>query len=251
MLDLKRKKALITGSSRGIGRAFAIALARLGVDVAVHYAGNHDAAREVEREIKALGCECSRICVDLTSPDCANLIWKEMQSGIGLPDILVLNASVQHRKPWVEVSIAEFEQQINCNIRSAWLLSQKFIPQMAENGWGRVITIGSIHEAKPNPDMLVYAITKAAQTHMAQTLARQYARNGVTVNCLAPGVIQTDRNAAALSNQEWRDRVVARIPAGYLGETVDCAGMLALLCSEEGRYITGQNIFIDGGMSLA
>ncbi len=168
---------------------------------------------------------------------------------MGHADILVLNASMQYRKPWEEITPEEFDDQVYCSLRASLLLMQKLVPPMRENKWGRIITVGSIHEAKPNPDMLIYAATKTAQTTMARLLAKQPAKDGVMVNSISPGVITTDRNARSLSDPEWHDTVMARVPMGYFGKPADCAGIVMLLCSEQGKYITGQQIYVDSGMS--
>ena len=130
------------------------------------------------------------------------------------------------------------------------LLIQAAVPHMKEAHWGRIVTVGSVQEAKPHPDMLIYAASKAAQTNMMHSLALQLARDGITVNNLVPGVIFTDRNVEALSDPAYAKRVTDGIPVGFYGEPEDCAGIVSLLCSEEGRYITGQSIYVDGGMGV-
>jgi NAD(P)-dependent dehydrogenase (short-subunit alcohol dehydrogenase family) len=130
------------------------------------------------------------------------------------------------------------------------LLIQMLAPAMQEKKWGRIITIGSVQERKPHPNMLIYSASKAAQTNMVQSLALQLAPDGITVNNIAPGVIYTDRNVEALSDAEYAKKVTATIPVGFYGEPEDCAGMVRLLCSEAGRYITGQSIYIDGGKGV-
>jgi NAD(P)-dependent dehydrogenase (short-subunit alcohol dehydrogenase family) len=127
---------------------------------------------------------------------------------------------------------------------------QVLAPPMQAEKWGRILSIGSVQEAKPHPDMLVYAASKAAQTNMIQNLSRMLAPDGITANNLAPGVITTDRNVDALSDSAYAEKVRSWIPAGILGSPDDCAGAALLLCSEAGRYITGQNLFVDGGMGL-
>ena len=127
---------------------------------------------------------------------------------------------------------------------------QVLAPPMQERGWGRILSIGSVQEVTPHPNMVVYAASKAAQTSMMLNLARQLASDGITLNNLAPGVIRTDRNVEALADGTYAEKVRASIPAGIFGQPSDCAGAALLLCSEAGRYITGQNLFVDGGMSL-
>ena len=121
---------------------------------------------------------------------------------------------------------------------------------MKKVGWGRIITVGSVQEAKPHPDMLVYSASKAAQTNMMHSLSLQLAEFGITVNNVAPGVVYTDRNKEALSDPEYAKKVTDSIPVGFYGEPEDCAGIVSLLCSEDGRYITGQSIYVDGGKSV-
>jgi NAD(P)-dependent dehydrogenase (short-subunit alcohol dehydrogenase family) len=130
------------------------------------------------------------------------------------------------------------------------VLIQHTVPGMRKKKWGRIISIGSVQESKPHPDMLVYSASKAAQTMMIKSLALQLAADGITVNNIAPGIINTDRNTEALSDEAYAERVKSTIPLGYFGEKEDCAPIVRLLCTEEGRYITGQSIYVDGGKSL-
>lgn len=243
---MNRKRALITGSSRGIGRALALGLAQDGFEVIVHYAGNREKAEETCRLIRAAGGAASLAAGDLSDPTAAEGVMAQA----GPVDALVLNASMQIRRPWQEITQAEFFQQITCNFYSSLRLMQLAAPHMRERGWGRIVTIGSVQERKPHPDMLAYSASKAAQRNMVQSLALQLAKDGITVNNVAPGVIYTDRNVDALSDPAYAAQVTASIPAGFYGEPRDCAGIVRLLCSDAGRYITGQSIFVDGGKSV-
>ena len=246
MFDLKGKRAFVTGSSRGIGRAIAILLAKCGAEVIVHGANNITKAQETVDVITQNGGKAKAYICDL----CDREKVKNIISDIGNVDILVLNASVQIKKKWEDITVEDFDTQVNCNLLASMLLIQSATPYMREQKWGRIVTIGSVQEAKPHPDMLVYSATKTAQTNMVQSLSLQLATDGITVNNVAPGVIYTDRNVEALSDPEYAAKVTASIPVGFYGEPKDCAPMVALLCSEEGRYITGQNIFVDGGKSV-
>ena len=241
-----KKRALVTGSSRGIGRALALSLAKDGYEVIVHCAGNVAKAEEVVEAIKELGGKASAIKADLC--DMGNV--KQLAKEMGKIDVLVLNASVQYRNTWTNITLEECYNQLNCNFVASMLLIQAVVPHMKEQKWGRIITIGSVQEAKPHPDMLVYSASKAAQTNMVQSLSLQLAADGITVNNVAPGVIYTDRNVEALSNEEYAKKVTASIPVGFYGEPEDCTGIVSLLCSEQGRYITGQSIYVDGGKSV-
>lgn len=248
--SLKGKRALITGSSRGIGKAIALSFAEAGADVVVHYAGNQRQADEVVSQIRDMGRKAFAIQMNLSESDCAERIWQEVESHFGGVDILVLNASQQIKKPWEAITLDDFDNQIAVNIRSSLMLMQKTVPYMKQKGWGRILAIGSVQEHKPHPDMLVYSASKAAQTMMVRSLASQLAPNGITVNNLAPGVIMTDRNLDAFSDETYRQKVTNLIPAGFWGEPKDCVGAAILLCSEAGRYITGQTLLVDGGKAL-
>ena len=245
-IDLKGKKALITGASRGLGREIAIRLAKDGCEVYVNYAGNTKKAEETKSLIEKNGGVCRLACADLRNADCAERLYEIT----GDVDILVLNASIQFRNRWTDITAYEFEQQINCNLRSAMFLMQKYVSGMLDKKWGRIITVGSVQERKPHSDMLVYSASKTALTSMAQSVAIQLADTGITVNSVAPGVIYTDRNTEALSNEEYAESVKGKIPMGFWGEPSDCGGIFEMLCSEDARYITGQNIFVDGGMGI-
>ncbi len=240
------KRALVTGSSRGIGRAIAVRLAKDGYEVIIHCAGNTAKAEETKEIIEKNGGKASIIAANL----CNTEKTKELAEKMGNIDVLVLNASLQYRKHWDEIPLEECYEQLNCNFVSSLLLIQAAVPHMKEQGWGRIVTVGSVQEAKPHPDMLIYSASKAAQTNMVQSLSLQLAKDGITVNNMAPGVIYTDRNIDALSDEEYAKKVTASIPVGFYGKPEDCAGMVSLLCSDEGRYITGQSIYVDGGKSV-
>lgn len=241
-----KKVALVTGSSRGIGRAIAIRLAKDGYRVIVHGAGNVDKANEVRDIILENGGEAEVVMADLCDLDATKAFCAKLPE----IDVLVLNASVQIRRPWNEISTEECYTQLNCNFVSSLMLIQAASENMKNNKWGRIITVGSVQEAKPHPDMLVYSASKAAQTNMVVSLSLQLAKDGITVNNVAPGVIYTDRNVEALSDPAYAKKVTESIPVGFYGEPDDCAGIVSLLCSDGGRYITGQSIYVDGGKSV-
>ena len=240
------KTALVTGASRGIGRAIALRLARDGFQVIIHYAGNTEKADQVKTAILNAGGKSLTVQCDLRDPAAAKALFDRT----GPVDVLVLNASVQYKTPWQEISLEACYEQLSCNFVSSMVLMQQYATHMKAQKWGRIVTIGSVQEAKPHPDMLVYSASKAAQTNMVQSLAAQLAADGITVNNVAPGVIATDRNAEALSDPTYAKAVADSIPMGYYGQPEDMAGIVALLCSEDGRYITGQSIYADGGKSL-
>ena len=240
------KKALVTGSSRGIGRAIAVRLAQDGYFVYIHAAENIEKAKETAEIVTQNGGKAEVVSANL----CDINQTLALAERVGNIDALVLNASLQYRTPWAEITAEECYEQLNCNFVSSMLLIQAAVPYMKKNCWGRIVTIGSVQEAKPHPDMLIYSASKAAQTNMVRSLSLQLAPFGITVNNMAPGVIYTDRNVEALSDPEYAKKVTDSIPVGFYGTPDDCAGTVSLLCSDEGRYITGQSIYVDGGKSV-
>lgn len=242
MFDLSGKTALVTGSTQGIGFAAAKALAERGAKVFVNGASSFEKCKAASDKIE----NSVPVHVNLLDENCA----EEMYKKTGDVDILVLNASLQYRESWDKVTSEEFDKQMKINFKSSLALIQKYAPHMKKNGWGRIVTVGSVQQYKPHKDMIVYAATKAAQMNMVTNLAKQLAPFGITVNNMSPGVIATPRNYDALADKEYEKQVLAGIPCGFAGKAEDCAGGILLLCSDEGRYITGIDLPIDGGMKL-
>ncbi len=249
--DLSGRVALVTGARREIGRAIVLGLAALGADIAVHHAGPAEAAdaAAVVGEAEALGRRAIAFAADFAEPGAAIRLAGDVTTAFGRADILVLNASIEIVEPFGAVSHASFDRQIAVNLRATLDLLQALVPPMAERGWGRVLTIGSVQQLKPAPTMVVYAGTKAAQQNWALNLARQFARRGVTVNNLAPGAIATARNRAQIEADGAA--MAERIPAGRLGSPQDLVGAAMLLCSDAGSYINGVDLFVDGGRAVA
>ena len=240
--NFENKTVLITGSTQGIGLDIAKSFVECGAKVFVHCSADLDKANKVKDEIGAYGA----VVADLSNLDeTASLPEKT-----GKVDILVLNASVQIRNDWDKITSDEFDKQVNVNYKSTLLLMQKYYPAMKEQGFGRIITIGSVQQAMPHVAMAVYASTKSAVVNLVHNIAKQVAPEGITVNNVAPGTILTPRNEGVLSNPEYRARCLSDIPVGFFGESSDISGTVLLLASEYGRFITGQDIFIDGGAAL-
>ena len=242
MFDLKGKKALVTGSTQGIGFALQ------GAEVTIHGSKSLEKCEKAAAEMKANGVATTLTTAisDLSKPTGADELYEK----VGNVDILILNASIQYRKKWYEITAEEMETQLQTNFKSSLRLIQLMYPHMKENHWGRIVTIGSVQQYKPHRDMAVYAASKAAQMNLVTNVAKQIAPDGITLNNLSPGVIATPRNADALADPVYSAQVMAGIPAGFAGEAKDCAGAALLLCSEEGRYITGIDLTVDGGMKL-
>jgi glucose 1-dehydrogenase len=248
---LHDRTALVTGARREIGRAIAVALAGVGAHLAVHHRGTDEEASDaaaVVATIQAAGGTAQAFAQDFADAGAGTHLAASVTAWAPI-DILVLNASIELPEDWRIISGEHFEQQIMVNLRSTLELLQALVPPMAERGWGRVVTIGSVQQVLPHPAMLVYAGTKAAQLNWVLNLARQYGGRGVTVNNLAPGAILTARNQAQM--QREGAALAQRIPVGRLGAPDDLVGAALLLCSEAGRYITGGNLYVDGGRHVA
>lgn len=250
MFDLRGKTALVTGSGQGIGRAIALLLAEHGARVIVNWVSNDAVAQITLDGIKAIGGEYLTWKYDLSKPTIKE-DWEAFakENNIAV-DILVLNASVQYRNPWDQITNEEFDKQMHVNVRASLALIQACVPAMREQKWGRIVTVGSVQQYRPNTAMAVYAATKAAQRNLVMTLCAQLAGDGITINNIAPGAIETIRNVEALADTAYRAKIEKSIPVGFVGQPEDIAPTVLLLCSNEGRYITGTDIPVDGGMSI-
>lgn len=242
MFDLTGKKALVTGSTQGIGLEIAKTLSRQGAMVFV------SGAESMEK--------CLAACAEIpgSKPVVANLLKtddiEKMYLETGDIDILVLNASVQYKRKWDDYTEEEYDTQMNLNLKSSYLLIKKYVPGMKKKAWGRIVTIGSVNQYNQHPELSLYGVSKAAQMKLAENIAPSLAPHGITINNVAPGVVNTPRNSQALADEEFRNKVVSSIPCGYIAEPEDISPAVLLLCSDEGRYITGTDIIVDGGMHL-
>lgn len=236
------KKVLITGSTQGIGKALATAFVKSGYEVIVHCSKDIEKAERVRAEInayKAVVCDLSNMS------EVENLYQKT-----GAVDCLILNASVQCKEPWTEISNETFDKQFTVNVKSSLKLMQDYAPSMKEKGFGRIVTIGTVNQYRQHLELPVYSATKCAVMKLVEVIAKDLAPFGVTVNNVSPGAIATPRNEAVLCDEQKRKAVEKNIPIGRFGTPEDCVGAVLMLCSEQGSYITGTDIIIDGGMRL-
>ena len=240
------KRALVTGSSRGIGRAIALRLAEDGYHVLVHGSRPSDALQKTAEKIRQNGGSAETVIADLRDVHQAEKLAEEAKD----LDVLILNASLQYRTPWREISVEACLEQLTCNYVSSLILMQNASDYMIRQNWGRIIVIGSVQIIKPHPDMLVYSASKSALENTARSLSLQLAKDGVTVNNVSPGVILTDRNRDALADAAYAKAVMESIPVRRYGQPEDCAGIVSFLCSDEAEYITGQTIYTDGGKGI-
>ena len=226
--DLTGKIALVTGSTRGIGKAIGDAFEEYGARVIRHN---------------------TKVC-DLADPAAIDAFFDRLEAEGSMPDILVANASIQAKIPWSEFPRDEACREIQINFLATLRMFQRCYPKMKAQKWGRLIAVGSVNEKRPHPDMCVYAATKSAQENLVRGLARQIAKEGITVNNIAPGVFYTDRNRECLADPVYGPKVTAAIPLHDYAMPEDAAGTALLLASDAGRYITGATIADDGGLSL-
>ena len=226
--DLTGKVALVTGSTRGIGKAIGDVFEEYGAKVIRHN---------------------TKVC-DLSDPAAIDAFFAKLESEGSMPDMLVANASIQAKIPWTEFPMDEARKEVQVNFLATLRMFQLCYPKMKAQKWGRLIVVGSVNERRPHPDMCVYAATKSAQENLVRGIARQVAREGITVNNLCPGVFATDRNKEALGNPVYAEKVMNAIPMHDYARPEDAAGAALLLASDAGRYITGATIMIDGGLSL-
>ena len=241
--DLSGKTALVTGSARGIGRAIAVAFAEYGARVLVHGSRPSAPLDEALAQVRRFSPGSEALTFDLSDPAQVETVPCEV-------DILVANASIQERMKWSEFAMDEARKEAQVNYLATLRMFQLVYPHMKARGWGRLITVGSVQERRPHPDMIGYAATKGAQENMVRNIARQVAKEGITVNNICPGVFFTDRNKDALGDPVYAKKVTDAIPIHDYAVPEDAAGAALLLASDAGRYITGATITVDGGLSL-
>jgi glucose 1-dehydrogenase len=250
LFRLDGRRALVTGASRGIGRAIALTLAGAGADVAVHFHSNHAAAAAVGDAIEAAGRRAPILQADLAAAGAGRAVAEAAQRALGGIDILVLNAAEQRHHPLTQTPADDYALQVDTGFRSAFDLCASLVPPMGMRGFGRVIAIGSVQAQRPNPKLPVYAAMKAALANLMVNLGKDWAGRGVTANTIAPGLIDTDRNARLPDDAAAYAALLARIPAGCPGTAEEVAALALLLAAPVGAYVTGATFAVDGGLGL-
>lgn len=245
---LENKVALVTGASRGLGKAIALALAGEGAQMAL-------VARDV-RQLEAAAAECRAkggkavvFPADLSREEEIGRLAEQVQAVYGRVDILVNNAGINIRKPLVEFTLDEWRQVIDTNLTSVFLMCRAFIPLMKGRGWGRILNLTSMMSHVALPGRTAYCASKAGLLGLTRALALELAADGITVVGISPGPIATEMNAPLLSNPEAMRQFTDNIPLGRWGKPEEVAQLALYLCSDAAGFITGADILLDGGWS--
>jgi glucose 1-dehydrogenase len=258
MRGLEGKNVLVTGGSSGIGQAIAVRFAEYGANVAINYLTTPDEAAETERQVQ----DCIHrvreenvkdvlVQGDVSKEEDAIRMVEQTVSELGSIDVLVNNAGIQISKPTDALSQADFEKVLGVNLRGAFLCAREAIKRFMDAGRGGVIVnVSSVHEEIPKPDYLGYSVSKGGMRNLTRTLALEYAGQNIRVNAIGPGATITPINRAWVDDPVKAQMVSSHIPLGRPGTADEMAGVTCFLASDDAAYITGQTIFIDGGLTL-
>ena len=248
MKDLNGRYALVTGGSRGIGRAICLELAARGAAVAVNYAGNAAAAQETVEACRALGAEAFAIQADVAGAAESEAMVKEVLARFGRLDILVNNAGVTRDGLMLTMKEADWDAVLDTNLKGAFHCMKAVYRPMMKQKYGRIVNLSSIVGLRGNAGQANYAASKAGLTGLTKSLAKELAARNVTVNAVAPGFIDTDMTAAL--PEKAREALLASIPMGRLGQAEDVARAVAFFAGDDSAYVTGQVLCVDGGMAV-
>jgi glucose 1-dehydrogenase len=247
---LAGKTALVTGSSKGIGRGIALRLAQEGADVAINYNTDPKGAGEALEEVRAAGRRGASIQANLGSVAEVRRLIEDAVREMGQLDILVNNAGIERHAPFWEVSEQDFDRVLDVNLKGVFFATQAFVQYLRQAGRrGRVINISSVHEELPFPNFAAYCASKGGLRMLARTLAVELGPLGITINNIAPGAIETPINTALLNNEQKLKALLSQIPLGRLGQPADVAALAAFLASDEASYVTGATFTVDGGLT--
>jgi NAD(P)-dependent dehydrogenase (short-subunit alcohol dehydrogenase family) len=243
------RRAIVTGGNRGIGAGVAVRLAEDGADVAFAYLDGDDEAEQVASRIREHGRRALAIRADLRDPAQIRSAVERVEAELGGIDILVNNAGIVRLAPFLTMSLEDWTDVLDTNLRAAFLCSQLAARGMASRGFGRIIHISSTFSQVTVPEVTPYSVSKAGLVMLAKCMAVELGPLGITVNCVGPSTIRTQLNAAMLGKDNMEAREAALNPTRRIGTPEDIAAMVAFLASDEAGWVNGQNIIVDGGLT--
>lgn len=244
-----KKVALVTGGSRGIGRAICIKLASCGMDVVFNYRSGSEAAEETVKQCEAFGVRSLAICADVSSSEaCQELIDKALEFGEGRIDVLVNNAGITRDNLLPRIKDEDLDDVLDVNLKGPFYMMRGISKIMLKQRSGRIINMSSVVGIIGNAGQVNYSASKAGVIGMTKSLARELASRHITVNAIAPGMIETDMTGAL--SDAAKENILNQIPFKAMGKAEDVAGAVAFLASDDAAYITGQVICVDGGMAI-
>lgn len=247
-MSLQGKVAVVTGGSRGIGRAVSLRLGGMGALVVVNYVSRPDAAEETAAAIRAAGGQAEICAFNVADTAATEAAFQKILADHGRIDILINNAGITRDGLMVKMKEAQWDEVLDTNLKGAFTCLKAVSRTMMKQRWGRVVNISSVIGFAGNAGQLNYAAAKAGLVGLTRSAARELASRNITVNGVAPGYIVTDMTRDL--SEEINEKIRAEIPLGLLGEAEDVAGAVAYLVSEDGRYLTGQFIHVNGGMYM-
>jgi len=258
MPGLQGRNVLVTGGTSGIGQAIAVRFAEHGANVAINYRREAQEARETEEQVQACaarvrgeGVRDVLVGADVSNEDEVVSMVRETIAGLGGLDVLVNNAGIQLSRPSEELSSDDFDKVLAVNLRGAFLCAREAIRHfLGEGKQGSIVNVSSVHQLIPKPDYLGYSVSKGGMQNLTRTLALEYAGRGIRVNGIGPGATITPINNAWIDDPAKKEQVESHIPMARAGTADEMAGVTCFLASDDAAYITGQTIFVDGGLTL-
>jgi glucose 1-dehydrogenase len=258
MRGLKGKNVLVTGGTSGIGQAIAVRFAEYGANVAINYLTTPDEATETGdkvhaclKQVQQQGVRDVLVQGDVSKEDDVVRMFENAVDQLGGIDVLINNAGIQISKPSHELSAADFDKVLGVNLRGSFLCAREAIKRFLDAGTpGSIINISSVHQLIPKPNYVGYSASKGGMQNLTRTLALEYAGNNIRVNAIGPGATVTPINRAWIEDPVKREMVTAHIPMARAGTSDEMAGVTCFLASDDAAYITGQTIFVDGGLTL-
>jgi gluconate 5-dehydrogenase len=248
LFDLSGQIAIVTGTSRGLGQQMARALAKAGADL-VLTSRQRDSLAPFEAEIRAMGRRAISLELDVRNLESIQNMAKSAEQAFGRLDILVNNAGCNVRKPALDVTWDDWNLILETNLRGSFFAAQAVAPAMIARGYGRIINMGSVTSVAGYAGLGPYGASRGGTRQLTMSLADDWGRFGITVNCIAPGWFRTDQNKVMYENPEWVEYLCDRIPVKRPGKPEDLDGAIVFLASESSRYVTGQTLLVDGGIS--